>query len=66
MPATNHDPHTWREIAQTVYHGVRAEQRRKKGKSAARHEKRAEKIAAKAQEREAEKAREAAERRKKK
>ncbi|MEU4012084.1 hypothetical protein ACIRVN_15545 [Streptomyces albogriseolus] len=66
MPATNHDPHTWREIAQTVYHGVRAEQRRKKGKSATRHEKRAEEIAAKAQEREAKKAREAAERRKKK
>lgn len=66
MPATNHDPHTWREIAQTVYHGVRAEQRRKKGKSATRHEKRAEEIAAQAQEREAKKAREAADRRKKK
>ncbi|MCP9997822.1 hypothetical protein [Streptomyces pseudogriseolus] len=66
MPATNHDPHTWREIAQTVYHGVRAEQRRKKGKSATRHEKRAEEIAEKAAAREAEKAREAAARRKKK
>ncbi|MEU2992913.1 hypothetical protein ABZ772_21650 [Streptomyces griseoincarnatus] len=66
MPATNHDPHTWREIAQTVAIGARIQRKKARGKSTRALEKRAEEIAAKAQEREAKKAREAEARRKKK
>ncbi|MFD8845472.1 hypothetical protein [Streptomyces pseudogriseolus] len=53
MPATNHDPHTWREIAQTVAIGARIQRKKARGKSTRALEKRAEEIAAKAQAREA-------------
>lgn len=66
MPATNHDPHTWGELARVVGLGVRIQHRKARGKGTKRLENRAEKITAQAQEREAKKAREAAERRKKK
>ncbi|MBM7091048.1 hypothetical protein [Streptomyces sp. S12] len=52
MPATNHDPHTWRELAQVVAIGVQIQRRKARGKGTKRLEKRAEEITAKAQARE--------------
>ncbi|MFF6966026.1 hypothetical protein ACFY9G_22020 [Streptomyces anthocyanicus] len=52
MPATNHDPHTWREIAQTVAIGARIQRRKARGKSTKALEKRAEEIRLKAEARE--------------
>ncbi|MEU5737013.1 hypothetical protein ABZ784_03325 [Streptomyces tendae] len=53
MPATNHDPHTWREIAHTVAIGARIQRRKARGKSTKALEKRAEEIRLKAEAREA-------------
>ncbi|MGW4022845.1 hypothetical protein [Streptomyces sp. NPDC005009] len=52
MPATNHDPHTWRELAQVVAIGAKVQRRKARGKSTRALEKRAEEITAKAQARE--------------
>ncbi|MFE1046344.1 hypothetical protein ACFW5S_10985 [Streptomyces olivaceus] len=52
MPATNHDPHTWREIAQTVAIGARIQRRKARGKSTKALEKRSEEIRLKAEARE--------------
>lgn len=54
MPATNHDPHNWREIAATVLIGARVQRRKARGKSTKALEKRAEEIRLKAEAREAE------------
>lgn len=52
VPATNHDPHTWAELARVVAIGAQIQRRKARGKSTARLEKRAEEITAKAQARE--------------
>ncbi|MGA5435494.1 hypothetical protein ACPCIZ_12970 [Streptomyces cellulosae] len=52
MPATPHDPHNWREIAQTVAIGARIQRRKARGKKTAFLEKRVDEIAEKAQARE--------------
>ena len=53
MPATNHDPHTWAELARVVAIGAKVQRRKALGKSTKALEKRAEEITAKAQAREA-------------
>jgi hypothetical protein len=53
MPATNHDPHTWGELARVVGLGVRIQHRKARGKGTKRLETRAEKITAQAEAREA-------------
>ncbi|MFD8521027.1 hypothetical protein ACFV2D_13555 [Streptomyces capillispiralis] len=52
MAATNHDPHTWGELARTVALGVQIQRRKARGKGTARLEKQVEEIRAKAQARE--------------
>jgi hypothetical protein len=53
MPATNHDPHTWGELARVVAIGVKVQRKKARGKSTRALEKRAEEITAKAEAREA-------------
>ncbi|MGW5215131.1 hypothetical protein ACWEQO_29065 [Streptomyces sp. NPDC004051] len=52
MPATNHDPHTWAELARVVALGAQIQRRKAQGKGTARLEKRVDEIRAKAQARE--------------
>lgn len=52
MPATNHDPHTWRELAQVVALGIQADKRRRKGKSTKAIDRKVDQIREKAEARE--------------
>ncbi|MEU9215406.1 hypothetical protein AB0D47_02555 [Streptomyces sp. NPDC048376] len=53
MPATNHDPHTFAELARVVALGARIQRRKARGKGTKALERRADKITAKAEAREA-------------
>lgn len=53
MPATNHDPLTWGEIARVVAIGAKVQRRKARGKSTRALEKQADDIVAKAEAREA-------------
>ena len=52
MPATNHDPLTWGEVARVVAIGAKVQRRKARGKSTRALEKQAEQIIAKAEARE--------------
>ncbi|MEU2598435.1 hypothetical protein ABZ669_14585 [Streptomyces hirsutus] len=52
MPATNHDPHTWAELARVVAIGAKIQRRKAKGQGTARLERQVDEIRAKAQARE--------------
>ncbi|TQL21954.1 hypothetical protein [Streptomyces sp. SLBN-134] len=52
MPATNHDPLTWGEVARVVAIGAKVQRRQARGKSTRALEKQAEQIIAKAEARE--------------
>ncbi|MEF9903687.1 hypothetical protein [Streptomyces sp. P9-A2] len=52
MPATNHDPHTWGELARVVALGAQIQRRKAQGKGTKRLEARVDEIREKAQARE--------------
>ncbi|MER6064844.1 hypothetical protein ABT167_27455 [Streptomyces sp. NPDC001792] len=52
MPVSKHDPHNFRELAETVVLGFRIARRQERGKPTKALENRADRIRAKAQERE--------------
>ncbi|MER6147973.1 hypothetical protein [Streptomyces hirsutus] len=52
MPATNHDPHTWGELARVVALGAQIQHRKARGKGTKRLENRVDEIREKAQARE--------------
>ncbi|MFI8303697.1 hypothetical protein ACIF80_09630 [Streptomyces sp. NPDC085927] len=52
MPATNHDPHTWGELARVVVLGAKIQRKKARGKGTARLEKQVDEIREQAQARE--------------